>query len=64
MYNGYRSIFNLPKHAYDEMVHFFSVYKMLEHKQTAVDEIGDRDEAEAIVASCIKNYNEHFVKEI
>ena len=64
MYNGYRSIFNLPKHAYDEMVHFFSVYKMLEHKQTAVDEIGDRDEAEAIVASCIKNYNDHFVKEV
>ncbi len=64
MYNGYRSIFNLPKHAYDEMVHFFSVYKMLEHKQTAVDEIGDRDEAEAIIADCIKNYNDHFVKEI
>ncbi len=26
----------------------------------AVDEIGDRDEAEEIIAECIKNYNELF----
>ena len=62
MYNGYRSIFSLPRHAYDEMVHFFSVYKTLEKKQTLVDEVGDRDEAIDILTASIERYKEYFVK--
>ena len=33
-YNGYSDISQLPKHVFDEMIHFFSVYKTLENKET------------------------------
>lgn len=59
-YNGYRSIFSLPKHIYDEMTHFFSVYKALEHKETAVDEVKDYDEAIEIITSALENYKHKF----
>lgn len=57
MYNSYRSIFALPKHTYDEMTHFFSVYKTLEKKETVVDEVQDRDAAVSIISSAINSYN-------
>lgn len=57
-YNGYRSIFNLPRHIYDEMSHFFKVYKALEKKDTAVDEVMDEDEAIAVIEKAIAAYNE------
>ena len=59
-YNGYRSIFNLPKHIYDEMTHFFTVYKALEHKETAVDEVMDYDAAIEIITDALENYKEKF----
>lgn len=59
-YNGYRSIFNLPRHIYDEISHFFKVYKQLENKDTAVDEVFDDREAVRIIEQCINNYNEKF----
>ena len=55
-YNGYRDIFNLPRHVYDEMSHFFSVYKQLEKKQTAIDEVQGADEAVEIIEKCIEAY--------
>ena len=55
-YNNAKPIYDLPAHVFDEMRHFFSVYKTLENKETVVDEIGSRDEAMAIIASCIENY--------
>ncbi len=60
VYNGYRSVFSLPKHVYDEMTHFFSVYKTLEHKETVVDEVGDLGEAIRIVDQAIRRYDEVF----
>ena len=62
-YNVYRDIFALPKHTYTEMSHFFSVYKTLENKQTAVDETLGAEEAIEIVRKAIEQYNELFVKE-
>lgn len=59
-YNVYRSIFALPKHVYDEMSHFFKVYKALEHKETAVDEVNDAYEAVKIITECIENYKRNF----
>lgn len=59
-YNGYRSILALPKHVNDEMRHFFSVYKTLENKETAVDETFDSDEAIKIINAAIERYKEHF----
>ena len=60
MYNSYRSIFALPKHTYDEMTHFFSVYKMLEKKETVVDEVQDRDAAVEIIQAALEGYKKKF----
>ena len=62
-YNQYRSIDELPAHIFDEIMHFFSVYKQLENKQTAVKELFDREEAEKIVAECIEAYKVKFEKQ-
>ena len=59
-YNGYYDIHELPQHIFDEMMHFFEVYKTLEHKQTTVREIAHRDEAIDIIAKCIEAYREKF----
>ena len=61
-YNDYYDIKELPKHVFDEMMHFFEVYKKLEHKKTAVKEIAHRDEAVEIVKKCIERYEVKFGK--
>ena len=61
-YNMYRDISELPKHVFDEMSHFFTVYKNLENKETAVNEVSDRDTALAIIDKAIENYVEKFCK--
>ncbi len=61
-YNDIRSIEELPKHVFEEMMHFFRVYKQLENKQTDIKELYDREEAERIVAECIDNYINTFCK--
>ena len=61
-YNHYKSIDELPKHVFDEMTHFFKVYKNLENKDTAVDEVHGRDEAIKIISDGIDNYIECFCK--
>jgi inorganic pyrophosphatase len=55
-YNGYNDINELPKHIFEEMMHFFEVYKNLEHKKTAVEEISSKDVALKIIKNCILNY--------
>lgn len=59
-YNNYKDIGQLPKHIFDEMRHFFEVYKNLEHKETAVDEVKGKEEAVNIIKSAIDNYNKNF----
>ena len=61
-YNSYKDISELPHHVFDEMKHFFSVYKTLEEKETVVDEVKDRAEAVKIVSSCIDNYVEKYCR--
>ena len=61
-YNGYYDIHELPNHVFDEMMHFFEVYKTLEHKQTTVKEICHRDEAVEIINNCISMYKDKFGK--
>ena len=41
-------------------MHFFSVYKQLENKQTAVKELFNSKEAKEIIEKCIDAYNEKF----
>ncbi len=59
-YNGYKSIDELPRHIFDEMRHFFEVYKNLEHKTTAVDEVTGREDSRRIIQAAIDNYNRNF----
>lgn len=61
-YNHYHDINELPEHMFDEMRHFFMVYKTLEGKETAVDEIKGHDEAVRIIEEAIQRYNEKFVR--
>jgi len=59
-YNTYKSILELPKHIFDEMQHFFSVYKQLEGKQTAVSEVLDHHKAKKIIDKSISRYQKQF----
>ncbi len=61
-YNNYTNIDQLPKHIFDEMCHFFSVYKNLENKETAVDEVKDRDAAIKVIDEAINRYIDNFCK--
>ncbi len=61
-YNQYTNIDQLPAHIFDEMRHFFSVYKNLENKTTAVNEVSNRDEAIKIIKASIDSYIENFCK--
>ena len=61
-YNTYRDIDELPKHIFDEMIHFFKVYKELENKTTAVDEIENAESARDIIANDIEHYINKFCK--
>ena len=60
MYNQYQSIYSLPQHIFDEMIHFFTVYKQLEHKDTTVNELGDREQAVKIIERAINDYSNKF----
>ncbi len=59
-YNNYKSVYELPAHVFNEMCHFFTVYKQLEEKETAIDDLGDRDAALNIIASAIENYKKLY----
>ena len=61
-YNNIRSIDELPAHIFDEIMHFFKVYKQLENKQTDVKELYDREEAEKIVEKAIDDYVATFCR--
>ena len=61
-YNEYKDISDLPKHIFDEMCHFFEVYKKLENKHTAVNEVMGRKEALKIIEYALENYKKTFKK--
>lgn len=62
-YNGYKSITELPAHIFEEMQHFFRVYKELENKSTSVSEVHDADDAKQVVQKSIENYVEKVLKQ-
>lgn len=61
-YNGYKDISQLPAHIFQEMKHFFTVYKTLENKTTDIDEVKGVLSAVDIIDDSIKRYKEKFVK--
>ena len=60
MYNSYTDISELPSLMFDEMKHFFEVYKTLEGKTTAVDEIIGSDKVQDIIKYTIGRYKDSF----
>ena len=61
-YNHYTDIDQLPTHIFDEMSHFFTVYKNLENKTTAVNEVSHREDAVKIINNAIESYIDKFCK--
>lgn len=61
-YKNYYDIQELPAHIFEEMMHFFEVYKTLEHKVTTVKEVCHKDEAFEIIDRCIKHYEDKYNK--
>ncbi len=59
-YLGIRSIDELPAHIFDEIVHFFTVYKQLENKQTDVKSLFGPEEALRIIQEAIDCYDKCF----
>lgn len=59
-YNNIRDISQLAPHIFEEMRHFFSVYKNLEGKETAVKEVSSREEAAATVEKSLAAYSRKF----
>ncbi|MGN0817526.1 MAG: inorganic diphosphatase [Candidatus Coproplasma sp.] len=60
VYNVYGDISQLPKHIFVEMTHFFEVYKELENKRTAVQEVCNRAEAVKIIKKCMELYQREY----
>ena len=59
-YNVYTDIDGLPQHVFNEMTHFFVVYKNLENKETTVDDVSGREKAICVIKKAIADYEEKF----
>ena len=60
-YSAYKDLGEIPDHMSREISHFFEVYKMLENKETSVNEIMGREEAERIIEESILSYKEKIL---
>ena len=61
-YNSYKDISQLPPHIFEEIQHFFTVYKTLENKKTVVDEAKGALSSVGIVEEAIDMYKQKFGK--
>ena len=61
-YSSYHELTDLPPHIFNEMIHFFTVYKNLEGKETVAGEVNDRASAARVIADSIDHYVETFCK--
>ncbi len=59
-YLDIQSIDELPRHIFDEITHFFKVYKQLENKTTDVKSLFSREKAIEIIDDAIRCYAESF----
>jgi inorganic pyrophosphatase len=58
--NTYKDMTELPQHQFQEIKHFFEIYKYLENKTTRVDNIRGRAEAIECIEKCKRAYKEKF----
>ncbi|MEG1430243.1 MAG: inorganic diphosphatase, partial [Oscillospiraceae bacterium] len=61
-YNSYKELTDLPAHVFDEMGHFFSVYKALEGKETVAGDVNDRKSAVEVIEKAMEHYIDCYCK--
>ena len=61
-WNNYKDISEFPAHIMEEISHFFTVYKSLEGKQTAVVKVENAEVAKRTIREAMKAYDEKFGK--
>lgn len=59
-YTCFSDVSQLPTHTFDEISHFFRVYKSLEGKETVVNEVCGADEAKQVIKKCIDSYKDNY----
>lgn len=60
-YNSYDDISKLPKHMFDELQHFLTVYKQLENKKVQVESLGDHKKAKEIIEQSLIRYKKKML---
>ncbi len=60
MMNNIKDINELPQHTFDEIMHFFNVYKNLEGKQVEVKSVLGSKEAKKVINKAILKYEHTF----
>ncbi len=59
-YKDFKDINEIPEHIMEEIKHFFTVYKSLEGKDTAVGEFYGREEAIRVIKECLSSYKRNI----
>ncbi len=59
-YSCYKDISELPSHMFEEMKHFFKVYKELEGQSTYIMDVLGAEEAKKIIQYSIESYKQKF----
>ena len=59
-YNEFHDIMDLPGHVFDEMAHFFSVYKALEGKEAMAGDVNGREAAIDVIKHAMAHYDECY----
>ncbi len=59
-YNNYQDINEIPSHVFEEIRHFFEVYKSLEGTKTVVQEVSDKKSSMEIIKKCLDKYDRVF----
>ena len=60
-YNTFHDLMDLPAHIFDEMAHFFTVYKSLEGKETVAGDVNNRAAAIGVIRKAMDHYAECFL---
>ena len=58
--NCYKDVAELPQHLFQEIMHFFTVYKQLEGKQPVVKDVLGPDEAKKTIQKALDEYVAKF----
>ena len=61
-WNSYQDITELPNHLFNEITHFYNVYKTLEGKKANVESILGKKEAKEIIEKAMVEYELKFIK--